>query len=326
MAFAFLMISVLLTGCDTLEEDEVKNGEKISVDKSAIFLQPNSTTIIDLKSRILSSQSVKVSVSQQPKLGVLKSLAEDLLQYQPNTNVTHGTDVFKLRFYDNNNFVLAEDSIQIVITQDTTAYPCGVYAVEDFRYNLQGPTEIDILGNDVICADTASLEISLLDTLTTGEIKNAYFGTVEVLPSKKILYTPGNDFQGWDKFLYKIHKPANAGNPATDSYAWVHIAPTACADSITLGDDFFTFDLDSIQAFDSLLLKTSANDNFCTIAANTFVYSLSNFPQGSVFYTGNYDYYYVFPQNATRGYVDTFKYHVCIDGKCEEAEVTITLR
>jgi hypothetical protein len=322
----FIAISALVTGCDTLQDDSLTSQKKVDWRKDAIYMKPDGSAVIDLRSRITSAQNVQISITAQPKYGKLTSIGQDLVEYTPDDTTTVNSDLFTIAAFDADNTVIDKDTVVIIISEDTTSYPCGVYAMVDFVYNVSGATVIDVLGNDVLCTDTAQLQLTVPETFPDTDVHLPYFGTAVVTNGNQIVYTPGPNFKGADKFIYRIEGTPIGKGATTYSYGFVYIVATNCADSISLGDDYFSFALDSVQPFDTLLLQTHINDQFCTVAGNNYEFGLVTFPNGTLTYGPDYNFYYVFPPGIGPGYVDRFKYHVCIDGTCKEAEVTITAR
>jgi hypothetical protein len=326
-----VIIGSFLSGCDTLEPDTIEDQTNVEIKSDPIVLTPQSSGIINLKALINStSGNHTFRISSQPKLGKLESLGNDLLQYVPNEGVTKGRDGFKLSIFGNNNIIIDEDSVTIIITPDSTAYPCGVWAFEDYVYNVDSAVVIDVLANDAACGiDVSQLEVSIPEIIINGKSVPASYGAVDVLSDGKLRYTPGANYNGGDLFYYQITKPKNIpnhGDPEETSIAMVYIIGPINCDSLEVRNDFFILQLDSIQTdtlqFDTVTLAVVANDNWCTRQFPQM--EIIDFPDGSATPTwGNMGVLYTPPPNATVGYIDRFRYRLCVNHQCKEADVTI---
>lgn len=317
------IISVLAIACSNSENSVIPDQKK---DYGLIHVEPNLSATIDLQSKINAYRSSSVRISLYPQYGVLSQPTKSTLQYKPSPDITEALDVFKLAFYDANNTLLAEDSLQVIISTDTSA--CLLYARGDYVYNVHGPVEIDVLANDLLCNDTSAVFVELTtfqDPLYTGQ-QPPYYGTAKVLDSKKILYTPEADFAGSDKFIYRIYRKEKDTNAPTYFYAMVHFAPRDCADSMILKDDSFTVKISDIQKSGSILLPVNNNDSFCTDAANDFGIAIEGSLKGSANFDQDYNILYTAPQGLHAGDTDTFLYQLCIDEQCKAAIVTITFQ
>jgi hypothetical protein len=325
----FMILAAFLAGCDMLESDREASETDIELKNDAIYITPQTSGIIDLKSLVTAGAEVRLSVSSQPKYGKLESLGQDLLQYTANDGVTDAHDVFRVSIYKDNNHFLKEDSVIIIITPDTTAMPCGVWALTDYVYDVTGPVIINVLANDTACdVDSTALVVSLPDLLIGGvPMPKSYYGTLEVLAGGAIRYTPGAEFEGHDKFVYRLTKPANVpnnGDPEEFSHGFVYISTTGSCDSLELTDDVFKFKSDSINHMDSVYLDVTANDILC-IPSNNLTFEVLGQPQGSVSYSWNNGFDYLFPAGVSAGFEDRFIYKVCSDNACDEAEVLVRL-
>ena len=330
--FFMLLIAVMATACDVLEADQKLSPENVSLKNTQLYISPDGPGIINLRSLVENGGVARISVSSQPKLGVLKSLGDDLVQYTLNNGIVEGKDEFLVSVLGDNNVVVNEDTVHIIITRDSTSLPCGIYAVTDYVYNVSAAVDIAVLANDTACSVPVSqLIVSIPDLVIDGvPVPKSYYGSLQVLTDGRIRYTPGPDFAGEDKFVYSVTKPANVpqqGDPELIAHGFVYIQGVAdCRDSLRLNDDLFTFRYDSIPAsMDSVYLAVTANDVLCTEVANDYVFSLSDFPDKGVAGYWNNGFMYSFRDSLVQGYQDKFRYKICIDGKCDEAEVIIRI-
>jgi hypothetical protein len=334
-------VSAFLTGCDILGEDSIDDNQaRVELTDGPIVVTPQSSGIIDISSLITTSGSHRFSITSPPKLGKILSLGNDLLQYTPNSGVTEGRDGFTLSFYGGNNTIISEDSVTIIITADSTAYPCGLWAFNDGAFLKATTIIIDVLANDIACnVDKSLLQVSLPDITINGVRSfQSAFGTVQVLDDGQISYTKGPKYIDRDFFYYSITKPAdvpNVGDREETSYAMVSIITAyGVCDVHTAMDDFYTVDIDSlvfdsitvdtVQLYDTVYLDVVANDYWCMIDS-TYV-EIVEYPQGQVWQLPNYPrgFFYIRPSNALYGSTDKFRYKYCFSpGRCKEAEVTI---
>jgi hypothetical protein len=324
-------ILAAFTGCDTLAPDSINDQSHIAIKNQPIVITPKSSGIIDLNSLITSTSGTHTFViSSEPRLGKLESLGNDLLQYTPNQGVSEGHDGFKLSIFGKDNVVVDEDTINIIITRDSTAYACGVWAFQDYIYDVDGPVTIDVLANDTACnVDLSQLVLSLPEIMIAGNQITAEFGTVQIA-GNKIVYTPGPDYNGSDAFYYQITKPKDipyAGDAEQTCISMVFIiGKQACIDGFEVGDDSFHFPLDS-AASDSLTvsdvyLDVMGNDSWCP--NETPVIDIVEQPAGQLVYNPDTGFVYTPPQQLPAGNVDKFRYRVCLSAVgCKEANVTI---
>jgi hypothetical protein len=334
-----LLSGGLLMSCDTVEPDK-SSPDLVNVSDEAIYITPASSGIINLRSLLNSNMDLTVKVSSQPQHGTLTALGQDLIQYNKNQNVTTATDAFQISIFSALGGFLKSDSVIIIITPDSTNIPCsGLIAMTDYTYysdslSTSGSIVIDVLGNDLFCGiDSSLLEVSIA---TVQGVTLPYYGSAEVQSDNRIKYTP-TAFPGSDKFIYQVRKPAgvpNVGDPEIIAHGYVYISGAkSCKDQLSLSNDQFTFTLDSINSdstandstiYQSKYYAVTANDSFCTQAVNNFSFSIIEFPQGQWAYGPDYTIEYTCPAFAYPGFVDTFKYQVCVDDVCKQATVTIT--
>lgn len=321
-------VGSVISGCDILEPDSLNDPSEVQLKQNTIYAKPETTTIIDLQSYVKSKSDVRLEISSPPRLGSLKSLGNDLLEYTPNSGTKEGQDAILFSIFGENNMVVKEDSINIIITLDS-GLPCSFQAVNDYLSDVSGSVIIDVLGNDIICEiDSSLLEVSLLDS-SFGDSLMASYGTVEMLSVNRIRYTPGPDFEGRDQFIYRVLKPENLpmnGDPDAVSYAYVYIGNSGNMGQQEINDDFYSVDLESMQ--DSVFLDVTSNDVFPP-ATEIISFVVTQLPEGKINpegiinYEPGYAFYYHFPENVQVGFTDHFIYEVCTSYGCQEAEVTI---
>lgn len=322
----FLLLAALWGGCDMLEADRESTPGELQLKDEAIYLTPQTSGIIDLRSLLTKSADVRLAVTSQPRFGKLESLGNDLLQYVPNDGVMEAKDGFAVSMFSDNNSFLGKDSVIIIITPDSTAIPCGVWAMTDYVYNITGPVIIDVLANDTACnVDSTRLEVTLAEIEMNGDPGHASFGRVELLTGGRIRYTPGSEFAGEDKFIYRLRKPAdipNPGDPEEISHGLVYISRRdSCDNDLTAIDDLYTFGADSLIGADTVYLDVTGNDVFC---AGSVTLTIEQEPEhGYVEYSGDLKVKYIFPYPVWAGMKDEFIYEICAENQCDQARVTI---
>jgi hypothetical protein len=324
----FMFLGAFIAGCDTLDDDTLaEDRAAIQIKEGPIVVTPQSSGIIDLNSLITASGNHRFAVTDQPDFGKLESLGNNLMQYKPNQGVTEAQDAFRLTIFGDNNVVLDEDTVTIIITEDSTAYPCGIYAFEDYVYDVDDVIDIDVLANDTACnLDISQVQVSIPEIVINGVvIPEAEFGTVEVLANKEIRYTPGPNYPGHDLFYYSITKPADGSNARSNeetSIALVYIIGPIQCDSLIVNNDEYIWHMDTLNLFDTLYLPVTANDIWCTREAGFT--EIVRYPQGTITQASNDNgFYYVRPVNVQATERDIFRYRLCAGGGCAEAEVTI---
>lgn len=331
-----VILSLVFAGCDLFEAEVTPESKSVNILQKSIVITRGSSGIFDLRSVVAPTGNKRIAITSQPSLGTLKSLGHDVMKYTPNAGIIRGRDKLMVSVLSLNNVVEKEDSVIFEITSDATGFPCnpGVNALNDLVYDVTGPIEIDVLANDTACnVPRAKLQVSIPENLSIDgvPVPKSYYGTVEALANGKIRYTPGAEFKGSDKFIYQVIKPENLPNPgdyATLSYGFVYISQqsSSCKDSLLLQNDAFSYKLDSLNRADSLYLNTAANDVICTRALNNFVFTITEFPVGGLYYSYDYGFKYIIPASATAGSSDKFKYKVCVDDVCKEAEVNLSFK
>jgi hypothetical protein len=339
-----ILISIVTISCDTLEKDAIENQSEIELKEAPIVVSPQNSGVIDLNSLVKSATGNHTfSVTTQPRIGTLEAIDEFLLKYTPNNGITEGTDSFVLSVFGNENIIIGKDTIFILIVSDSTQLPCGVYALDDHLFLTDSAAVVvDVLVNDTACGvDESLLVVTLLDQEVNDPVSvGASYGSTEVLAGGKIRYVPNATFEGQDRFMYKITKPAdvpNAGDPEESSIATVYIAAdVACtALPIALPDTFAipynmivqidTLTFDTVYYTGPFYLDVTGNDFLCTndypslevIRAAGGIVDVSD---------GEVGFKYTLPiAGMWSGFYDNFRYRMCTGSGCDEAEVVIKI-
>ena len=230
----FVVLTWLSIGCDPFHEDLIPQERLITVNESATeyYILPNSSTVIDLKAIVNSSlTNMSISVLQNPGRGTLTSFGDLIFKYTPSpsfsgaveiTNVDEygpGEDQFKIVF-TNHGKVVAAEKISIYMTRSTGRFPCSLYAVEDAAETTPGtPVCIRAIYNDRLCGiKVTDVRIAIAVPPKHGQV---------LLKDDSIIYTPENEFVGFDEIVYKLNLSSDHETSGTNkllvSYGLVKI-------------------------------------------------------------------------------------------------------
>jgi hypothetical protein len=339
---AFMIaLGVFIASCDVLESDKLDPAKEIVVSDKPVEILSGKTAVIDLKSIISASGNYRYSASQ-PQYGKLESLGSDLLQYTPSDSIETDRDGFKLSIFNTDNVIVEEDSIFIILMPDTVNIDCHVWAWMDSVTNIVADSAIiiDVLSNDVLCVDRSQILVTLVPN--DFRINEPLHGLAEVLEDGRIKYTPNDSFPGLDNFVYRITKPPGIPNPddiREVSSARVYISgsavcmalPVALNDTfdISFNEEVFidSLTLDSINSVSTRFLYVAQNDFRCGGAPITL--EIVTPPHGEIIpapSVGTLGFYYKRPEHIYRGYEDDFRYRLCSNGVCAEADVAIIFK
>ncbi len=316
----FTLGAFLLYNCDVLESDVAPKPNEIEVVGNKVYIMENGTGTIDLRSLVQSSGSVQLNVTSQPLKGELSTILPGLLQYSPHTGFSKGKDSFRFSVYSASNTLLMEDSVIIIVEDDSTNLPCGIYAQNDFFYTVTSKVTLDVLLNDSYCIDSTKLGIEIFRPEANFP---PYFGTAQVV-NNRIEYTPGATYQGNDKIVYKVF---NKDDHSVFSVAVAYIAQAQPC-NFRLGNDYYHFSKDSLnQIFsDTLQLQVFQNDQLCQ-PINDFSFSIiEDGYVGTASYGSTSPIQYRYPSPITKAFSDSVVYQLCYDGQCKSAKVYITVQ
>ncbi len=309
----FFLLIVLVAACDKLEVDpDVKNQAELK--GTTIFIQPNSSVIIDLAAKVNSTQSLTVAITSPASKGKLVNLGKGLMQYEvnPGQSTKDMRDAFAFTLYNEKNEPVKKDSI-IIVQKDSTSLPSGIYPTDDIVFGVKvgTPINIDVLKNDVLSTYTANdVNLAIYSPETNFP---PYFGTASVTGSS-ILYTPGATFAGVDKLIYTVTLKAN---PSVQAFGYVLlIGEAVCA--FNLENDVYV----SSQEFTEVRVPILDNDQLCTAQTN-FSVTVSKAPTNGTAFIENDLVVYRPSQLAVNGFLDSLTYKVTIDGTSKNAKVYI---
>jgi hypothetical protein len=191
---------VFLSSCDSMEDDAITGGPTVSVEGDKVYLMPDGTAYIDLFSRIKTNGTVSLNIASKPRRGTLTEVAAGFLKYSPDNDFTFGRDAFQFSILGYKNQLLKVDSIEIIL-QDSLDLPCGVYPKDDWIFSSGTPIEVDVLGNDYICADSADVKIEIYKP---GNAFPPFYGAATVTAANRIRYSPASSNNLPDTVVYKV--------------------------------------------------------------------------------------------------------------------------
>ncbi|SOE20527.1 hypothetical protein SAMN06298216_1016 [Spirosomataceae bacterium TFI 002] len=255
----------------------------------------------------------------QASNGTLAILPSGEIVYTPNLNF-NGTDTFQYKVCDDGSpSPITCDTAMVTVT--VTAVNDAILVMDDDTTTLEDtPVTIAILSNDT----DVDGNVNPASVDTTGLLQ-AINGTVAILPSGEIVYTPNLNFNGTDTFQYKVCDDGSP-SPITCDTAMVTVTVTAVNDAILVLDDDTTTLEDTPVTIAILSNDTDVDGNVTPASVDTTgLLQASNgtiaiLPSGEIVYTPNLNF------NGT----DTFQYMVCDDGSptpitCDTALVTVTV-
>ncbi|MEM1405481.1 MAG: hypothetical protein AAGG59_01805 [Bacteroidota bacterium] len=295
--FIILACLILMFSCDTFEEDSIAEATPLEQTADITVIAQNST-ILDLKSVISINAPVSISITQEPKMGTLEYLGDDLLKYKPSSNVTSGLDIIGFSVFGDAQNFLFSDSVRIEIIPSSTD-SCLFTALED-RYVVAADTValLDVLENDLICDSLISLDI----------VKFPEFGSVRLV-NNRVEYASGSN-ETLDTFVYTVSTDLDSA--VTSALVTVDIGGNGCA--VVINDDFFHYNLDVPNAFFDVLY----NDNTCGEEVSPIIITQPKFGTAS-FDDRNLMTYTAFKDST---YMDSLVYEVCLSGTCGRATAT----
>lgn len=322
---------VLLYACDAVEHDVTPGGTDVEVVGTEVVILSNGSAYIDLYSKIKTKSAVRLDIASQPLNGNLSELGTGFLRYSPDEHFVKGRDAFAFAVYDENNHLLTSDSLVIIVEDDTTNLPCGIYPQDDYVYEIAAaPVLVNVVANDILCGDSANL---ILEVYRPNNSFPPYAGTATVVSNSIIKYTPGSNFSGSDEFIYKLSSPTDS---SLVGFAVVHISAAAPCNFI-VRDDTVMFDADSLLVDPDSVVSDSLrlyplyvlnNDVLCDSAGTGHSFTITHFPEhGNAYYGTEAPIVYAFPQGTVpAGFADSLVYRVCIDQRCAYGSVRIGVK
>lgn len=310
-----VLLTVFAWSCDLFENDVVPDDKEVTLGQTDFYTLPNASAVIDLKSLVKSYSQVSLTIIDQPSHGDLEKITDAVFEYRPDANFK-GRDYFLIDIRSNGASVL-KDSITITIGQDTTEFPCGLYAVLDsatIPYSPSGPNvaQIRVLDNDRICGiDKTDVEVSIFAAPSHGGAS-----VVETSPLE-IRYTAAAGFSGDDYFIYRISDPSDT---SAYSLAFVTVTVFGAPCSTTLENDYAIFEKsDSMKT-----INVFQNDNICGIDSVNDEFTIidgANF--GTAMPEGMGIIHYL-PDPLANYATDSLVYQYCHNNVCQTAKLRIS--
>jgi hypothetical protein len=310
------VIILLFFSCDVLEPDGDLIKPTVRIEGDHIFVLSNNSAFIDLNSKVKTNQRVRLGVTSPTKYGVLTDLGKGLIQYTPSVGKRKARDSFEFTIFSESSQILDIDTVWIMIEDDSTNLPCGVFPADDYVYGATTdvPLTIPVLANDYICGvDSADLVVSIHRPDNTYPPR---FGGAEV-SGHTIVYTSGTQFGNADKVIYKVH-PKN--DPENAWFGVVYIAgDEPCA--FFLHDDSFAFDVDSLVA--GVRIPALQNDSLCLVEDYQINIAVPAMYGNATVNDQAIAYQLSDAQTVAAFESDFFVYEVCIDATCKTARVDL---
>ena len=265
---------------------------------------------------VKTSGKINLQISARPTKGQLSEPAAGLLRYSPSQNFK-GTDEFAFAIFNSKNEFIQSDTVIIIVDDDTTNLPCGVYPQDDW-VNATGPlVSVDVLANDIFCGDSASFVVEIYRPSTSFP---PHRGSASVV-NNRIVYTSSVPNVS-DTIIYRVSKTSDTSLVGFATL-YVNFGTQAC-ESFTR-DDFYTIPSDSTLA-DSLNLFVLQNDQLCN---SPTIFSLLTDPQHGEAYPSvhNNEFFVRYKRNLQdpRPLTDSLTYRVCIDQDCYNGRVRLKI-
>ena len=318
--FLWLLILLpLVTSCDVLEDDPDVLASDTDIVKKEVHVFSNNTSVIDLNTIIQTNQPVRLEITSQTRKGDLTNLGKGLLQYVPANPSGKVRDAFEFAVFSESNQILKTDSVVIIVENDSTELPCGVFPIDDFVYNISRDSAvwINVLANDVICSsDSADIQLSIYKP---ADGFPPLVGHAEVV-NNRIVYHPGDGFTGNDKIVYRVE-----GTDGAVAYGFVYIHQVQPCE-FELHDDFFRISRDSSDSV-GVLLPVFQNDVMCeTFIAIDELHIFEAPHWGTATISSNGVFFVPSDSTLNSTKTDSIGYELCFDAVCYRAKVVLEIR
>lgn len=322
-----LTITSFLVSCDPFQEDFISEENQLIINESATdyYVVANTSIVIDLRSILTSLfTSVTMKVSTSPTRGSLSFLNEFLFKYTPGPSFVAGEDQFEIVFRGATK--LRTTTITIHMTENTSDFPCSLYAMEDHAYSRPGkPVAINFLRNDRICGFKIK-DVQASISINPGDGQ-------AMITGDSIFYTSEAGFLGTDEIVYQIATGNNQaerdGSPVSYGYVRITVSDEECPffilDSVKLD---LTDDIEDILnvgecagGYDIVVWEILTPP--CVLYGyNITLISQSNL-SGRVCFgrDGGFAYY---PDPEKKPQNDTATFEVCVNGQCKDVVIYIT--
>jgi hypothetical protein len=250
----------------------------------------------------------------------------------PNADFVKGRDSFRFAVYAENNTLLLEDTVGIIIDDDTTHLSCGVYTRSDSAH-LDGnnPVYIYPLANDLLCGDTAHYRVEVFQPNNTLPPN---FGTATANTQyDHITYTPTSNPPKNDVIIYKVY---DVTDTTRVGYGVIFITASTGGEGpeepeepgeqpcqFFLRNDFYEVLLDTLQT-DTLYFMPFQNDSLCDRSWESYTLSIAQQSVHELAITQSpWVVKYGRPQAPYPGLMDSLVYRGCYGDTCRTAKITI---
>ncbi|TRX58260.1 hypothetical protein FNH22_14475 [Fulvivirga sp. M361] len=312
-SFLFIILIVLISvyGCDTFEEDALSSDNGVELSSGDIKVLANSSSVIDFNRIVKTQETVSVKITDEPDNGEFKNVENNLFSYKPDEDFLEGKDAVGFDVIDTDDKVIKSGTIDIVVSQDKSDFPCAIFALEDNAVLTNGQmVTVDVLANDILCnVSLADLEVSIVKTPGVGEEAD--------IKDKKLRFFPGSGFE----FATLVYKVNRVNEPDSGSYGIVNIAVEAPACEFEAKDDVYNYTL-PLDGQTALEVDILVNDILCLNGSAPDAVSIvetTKFGDAAI-QQGNRLVYW---PNLSKGtYSDSLVYQVCKDQDCDRAKVT----
>lgn len=306
-----VLIMLAVFSCDLFEKDAVPDDQSANVVQHDFYVLPNSSAVFDLRSLVTAQEEISVSITDQPNRGSLNKLTESIYRFDPLDSFTSGKDQFVIAFH-RNGATLKSDTVVIIVEQDTTQFPCEIFAVEDLvSTNVGEEVIIPVLQNDRVCGFSRnSLTIEIHTFPSNGEAK---------VTEDSIYYRPETGFSGKDQFIYKISVP---DHPVVLGLVTVQVGAQPCG--IQLNPDHFTSMVTDLTLA-TIDLSVVANDQLCSIDTAKASFTIVKQPGNGTLNVVRFGHIqYTTSAPVTQDMTDSLTYEICFNNKCYETGVRLS--
>ncbi len=194
----FLFVGITTFSCDTFENDELPEGLKdpIQTEGDQQTILAGTPSIINLLGNDFVGTEATLTLSSSPTKGTAKIMGNGRVLYIPNSDFNSGKDFFDYEII--NSTVSKKGTVEITVTQDSSAIPCQNGVLTDFAdYDLGAnytELEIDALANDSFCngqTNESTLAVALQGQYGSVSVRN---GNLVYSPSIASQSTPVTDY------------------------------------------------------------------------------------------------------------------------------------
>ncbi|WP_295129274.1 Ig-like domain-containing protein [uncultured Chitinophaga sp.] len=258
----------------------------------------------------IDNDPMTASVVRLPLYGTLALNTNGSFTYTPNANY-NGLDTFIYRACDNGTPSLCDTAIVVLtVTPEADAPIAG-----DDNLATNEDVPLTITPQSLLANDT---DADVGQTLTVSIYAQPANGTLSVNGAGNFVYTPNANFNGTDRFVYRV---CDNGAPSLCDTATVTITVTAVNDAPVIRDDNYTAEEDAVltvPASGVLLNDFEADGETMTALL------LTQATHGTVVVAADGGFTYT-PDPNFNG-LDSFSYRACdASGNCTPGKVRIVV-